>query len=465
MKNLNTSDLTDGELLARFEQGRDQSAFAEVVRRHGRMVLGVAARNLDSRQDAEDAFQATFLALARAVDKLRNKERVAAWLHGTARKAASSIRRSAERRRERLDRMKELASNVTKVAHDPVEQIANGELVRVLDEEIGKLPEKLRSVVVLCYLDGMKQTDAAKQMGISESAVRSQLSVAKERLKNRLVARGVTASVAAIAASVSSYTKANAALSGSLVADTTAKAVLYAAGKSAAEVGVSSSIMHAANQILASMTTVKVTACCLLAFSIVVMTSAVAGIGVSPGKAGTLFVDDFEDGSHVDGSPVTWHTVEQQPGIVEVRNGNLLLARNARSVPDFEVAVDADEIVRRDMSLRMEAKPMNSNSIAGVVMRAQAPDDTSGYFAGVGHSRQLGGSFAIAGVGLANNKQGRFFPSNRGPIFRLPYDVRNEFTNLQIDAFGDDIKIWVWKSGTPMPNNPTFVEVSVTSLL
>ncbi|VTR94949.1 sigma-70 family rna polymerase sigma factor : RNA polymerase sigma factor, sigma-70 family OS=Singulisphaera acidiphila (strain ATCC BAA-1392 / DSM 18658 / VKM B-2454 / MOB10) GN=Sinac_7487 PE=4 SV=1: Sigma70_r2: Sigma70_r4_2 [Gemmata massiliana] len=173
---------TDGQLLDAYSDHRDGAAFAELVRRHGPMVWGVCRRMLPNRQDAEDAFQATFLVLVRKSASVRPAERVGNWLHGVAVRAAQKAAVSA-RRRER---------SVEGVA-DPavVESGAWRDVLPILDEELSLLPDKYRSVIVLCDLEQMTRTAAARRLGVPEGTVAGWLARARALLGNRLARRGV----------------------------------------------------------------------------------------------------------------------------------------------------------------------------------------------------------------------------------------------------------------------------------
>src|SRR6516162_3791917 len=132
----------DGELLARYALLRDEDAFAELVRRHGPMVLAVCRRVLGDAHDAEDAFQATFLVLARKADSVRNPEALAAWLHGVARHLSLKCRRAEDRRRRHESGEGRVAPGAPR--QDPLDELTARELLLVLDEELQRLPKSYR---------------------------------------------------------------------------------------------------------------------------------------------------------------------------------------------------------------------------------------------------------------------------------------------------------------------------------
>lgn len=177
--------LTDGQLLDRFLAGRDESAFAVLVDRHGPMVLHVCRAVLRDPDDAEDAFQATFLVLARRAASIRNSGSVGSWLFGVASRVASCARSAAARRRTHERRGAERA------ARPGADQESADEDDRsAVHEEVERLPERFRAPVVLCYLEGWTCEEAAGQLGLPVGTVKSRLSRAKTRLHTRLTRRG-----------------------------------------------------------------------------------------------------------------------------------------------------------------------------------------------------------------------------------------------------------------------------------
>ena len=163
--------LTDGDLLEGFVTRRDEAAFAALVRRHGPMVWGVCRRVVPSPQDAEDAFQATFLVLVRKAASVVPREMVANWLYGVAHQTALNARAGAARRRTRerqVTPMPEPASAQNDLWRD---------LRPVLDQELSRLPDKYRCAIVLCDLEGKTRKAAAQQLGCPEGTVAGRLAV------------------------------------------------------------------------------------------------------------------------------------------------------------------------------------------------------------------------------------------------------------------------------------------------
>ncbi len=172
----------DGQLLRRFARERDEAAFAALVTRHGPLVYGVCRRMLGHEQDAEDAFQAAFMVLARQAGQIRRAHRLAGWLHGVAVRIAMKARVAAARRQRR-------ERNAAK--RDIVEQPATGgELAEALDGEIARLPERYRQAFLLCHVEGLTNEAAARALGCPTGTILSRLSRGRERLRRGLRRRG-----------------------------------------------------------------------------------------------------------------------------------------------------------------------------------------------------------------------------------------------------------------------------------
>src|SRR5262245_19757882 len=182
---------SDQELLSRFIQN-DQQAFAELVRRHGRLVWA-ACRNLTrSEADAEDAFQATFLVLVQNAKKIRHSGKLSTWLYGVAHKVCANARRSVNRRMGR-----ERAKSTPECNGTSIPESAWDRALVAVHEETAQLPEMLRVPFVLCCLEGKSVSDAAEQVGCKLGTFSSRLTRAKDLLMGRLEARGLTLGVVA----------------------------------------------------------------------------------------------------------------------------------------------------------------------------------------------------------------------------------------------------------------------------
>jgi RNA polymerase sigma factor (sigma-70 family) len=215
---------TDQQLLEQFVTRREETSFAALVHRHGPMVLGVCRRVLGHDQDAEDAFQATFLVLVRKAGSIRKHESFSSWLHGVAYHVAEKLR-AKELRRAVHERK---AANRPSV--DPAEDVAWREIRCLLDSELARLPERYRGPLVLCYLQGKTQDEAARQLDWSLRTFRRRLQCARDLLSRRLIRRGVTLS-AALSAPLLADAAAQAALSPLLVASTVRAGLASATGQ------------------------------------------------------------------------------------------------------------------------------------------------------------------------------------------------------------------------------------------
>lgn len=178
---------SDGDLLGRFVERRDEIAWDALVRRHGPMVWGVCRRILGHTQDAEDALQTTFIVLVRRAASVNPRSGVANWLHGVARQTAVKARAMAVRRRTREGQVPVLPE--VGVA-DPTPD----DLRLLLDRELSRLPEKYRAPIVLCDLEGRTFNEAAQELGWPEGTLSGRLSRARKLLADRLTRAGVVLS-------------------------------------------------------------------------------------------------------------------------------------------------------------------------------------------------------------------------------------------------------------------------------
>src|SRR5262245_15160128 len=198
--------LTDAQLLHEFVQRREETAFAALVQRHAPMVYGVCRRMLSREPDAEDAFQATFMVLARRAGSIRKRQSLAGWLYGVARRVALKARLRAARQRDAERQGMDPASKTN--GPEAAEQAARTENGAVLDEELQQLPEKYRLPLILCYFQGRTYEEAADELGLPSGSMGKRLHQAQDQLRQRLVRRGVALSTGSLAAALSESSQA-----------------------------------------------------------------------------------------------------------------------------------------------------------------------------------------------------------------------------------------------------------------
>ncbi len=261
------ADLTDGQLLECFVSRRDPAALEALVCRHGPMVWGVCRRILQSHHDAEDAFQATFLVLVRKAASIRSGAKVGNWLYGVAHQTALKARAARAKRKSR-------ETQVTDMPEPAVaERDAWSDLQAVLDEELSRLPEKYRTVIVLCDLEGKTGKEAAGHLGLPQGTVASRLARARVMLAKRLARHRLAVSGGTLAAVLSE--KAASASVPSTVMNSTIKAVtLVAAGQAAATL-VSAKVAALTEEVMKGMLLTKLK----LALAVAVVL-VVTGLGI-----------------------------------------------------------------------------------------------------------------------------------------------------------------------------------------
>src|SRR5215813_8039663 len=172
----------DAVLLNRFVTANDREAFELLLARYGPLVLGTARRLVDNSHDAEDVFQAVFLSLARLAKSIRRGRALPAWLHQTTCRVAAKLR---------AHRLVQAAPPERYEQCDPAAGLVWREVCQALDEELQRLPERLRSPLMLCYLSGLARDEAAKQLGWSLGTLKRRLEEGREALRVRLARRGI----------------------------------------------------------------------------------------------------------------------------------------------------------------------------------------------------------------------------------------------------------------------------------
>ncbi len=252
--------LSDGQLLDRFVTRREDASLEALVRRHGPMVWGVCRRVLRDHHDAEDAFQATFLVLARKAASIRPREKVGNWLYGVAYQTARKARATRARRRVREGGAPD--------APEPqaVPDAPRDELAELLDRELNRLPDKYRTPIVLCELEGKTHGEAAERLGWPVGTVSGRLSRGRALLAKRLTRRGGV--LAVLLAQLQGT--ASAGVPAALLPSTVQAASLFAAGETATAGVVSAEVAALAGGVLKAMLfpkILKMTAAALMVFA------------------------------------------------------------------------------------------------------------------------------------------------------------------------------------------------------
>lgn len=188
-----SEDLSDSQLLEKFTLQNDESAFSILVQKHGAMVWGVCRRILGNGNDADDAFQATFMVLVRRASEVARYRSLSGWLHNVACRIALKARCSLARRH-----MAELGPMQEPSSWPEEDLAARHELSQVLDEELQCLPDKWRMPLVLCYLQGKTHEEAARDLGLARGSMARLISRAQEKLRARLAKRGVVATASVL---------------------------------------------------------------------------------------------------------------------------------------------------------------------------------------------------------------------------------------------------------------------------
>ncbi|WP_157605182.1 RNA polymerase sigma factor [Schlesneria paludicola] len=261
--------VTDGELLKRFAEHRDQQAFADLVGQHGPMVFGVCRRILRNHHDAEDAFQATFVVLARKASSIARPALLANWLYVVAHHVSTKAHAVVARRSVQVKPISDLPEPAT------VESESWIELAPVLDQELRRLAEKYRTPLILCDLEGLTRKEAARQLGWAEGTVSTRLMKARAVLEQRLTRQGYALPAGTLAVLLSQQS-ASAAVPSSLAASTIAAASAISAGQAVPTGVISAKATELSRQMLTTLLLGKIK----VALGIMVVVTA-AATGVS----------------------------------------------------------------------------------------------------------------------------------------------------------------------------------------
>ncbi len=219
---------SERQLLDRFTCSRDELAFEAIVARHGPMVVGVCRSVLSNPTDVDDAFQATFLVLVKKAGSLRDGDQLSPWLHGVARRVALQARALAAKRRDREPLGVDSEPLVSDAA---LRQADQRELAALIHAEIDRLSTPEKSAITLCDLEGLTHQEAADQLGWPLGTVKARVSRGRERLRSRLIRRGVTLPIGLLAATLAVESSASITLSSTLLVATTRAALALAASR------------------------------------------------------------------------------------------------------------------------------------------------------------------------------------------------------------------------------------------
>lgn len=272
----------DAALLARFVNQDDEAAFAVLVSRYGGLVFGVCRRVLHNEHDAEDAFQATFLVLARRAGRIRKHDSLASWLYAVA------YRTALRANQKRPPRPQELLRDDMAAIDDVWHEITNRHEQRLVDEALNQLPIHYREPLVLRYFMDKSNKQIAHELGLTVGVVEGRLKRGKDSLRLKLAKRGIGLTVALAAVGLSQQASA-AALNDSLVAATTQAAAAYRSGTPSDD-GYSQNAAHLADKELAMSTSGSLTFTSGVAVAILLtgLAMAWAGNGGQP-PTGTPF--------------------------------------------------------------------------------------------------------------------------------------------------------------------------------
>jgi RNA polymerase sigma factor (sigma-70 family) len=282
----NGESLSDGQLVEGFIRRREEAALEILIRRHGPMVLAVCRRILGNHHDAEDAFQATFLVLVRKASSINPREMVGNWLYGVACNTALKARALAARRKSREKQ----------VMHMPEPEGAanrsDNDLAALLDQELKLLPDKYRSVIVLCDLEGKTRKEVASQLGWPEGTVAGRLARARTLLARRLEKHGLALAAAAMPAALAE-SAALAAVPTSLTQSTLQAALLFSAGKAAAAGAISLKVLTLTEGVLKTMlvTKLKIATAIVVAAGIIALQTGILSYRTSAAEPGAKSVD------------------------------------------------------------------------------------------------------------------------------------------------------------------------------
>jgi RNA polymerase sigma factor (sigma-70 family) len=346
----------DRELLSAFVFHRDARAFETIVRRHGPMVYGVVRRILRDPHACDDAFQATFLVLARSAGRIRRQQSLASWLHGVAHRIARRALCERYRRQEQAAAMEQI------VANPDLQDVEATYEQQLLDSELEALPRRYREPLVLHYLEGLSNRQVADRLGLTVTAVEGRLKRAKKELRLRMTRRGVELS-AIIALLPAAYAAANPATLQSLIAVATKAGIAASAGTLATHLSTPQAAALAGKELALMTTTTKFAA--VLAVSVAVVsivgfqtgnasgTGDIVSAANSPSIAALVAVTgQAEEGAPGAGAPRATGSglpgaaaVEEQPLVPRVEGLSGDYRPRSKSVQRIQAALESETTI------------------------------------------------------------------------------------------------------------------------
>ena len=323
-----THGQSDGELLRTFLSAGNQRAFTHLVKRHGGMVLAVSQRVLLRQEDAEDAFQATFLLLVQHASRLRRRESLGGWLHGVAYNMAKDLKKAAARRSKHENQVTE-----TKTAEQPGTDLAWREVQAILHDEIDRLSTTYREPFILCCLENKSCLETAQALRLKEGTVWSRLARAKKQLQTRLTKRGVSLAVLLTTTALSSDA-AHLACSAGLIGSTVQAAATLAVSPTLAGAGISPNVAALLKGMTKTMAAAQTKA-----IAIVVATIGLIAVGagasvstnrqvvVASGIVDQKITNEPQPKAHTDtfGDPLPEHALARL-GTGRLRHGDRIIA-------------------------------------------------------------------------------------------------------------------------------------------
>lgn len=438
-RNADLQSAGDDELLRRFVAVRDQVAFEEIVRRHGPLVLSVCRRVVGHLQDAEDAFQATFLTLASRAGKIKRGVALPSWLHRVATRIARTLQRNNARRQK----------NMTTVEPEKLRVPAaneGAELKLMLDDELDRLPAKYKSAILLCDYYGYSRKDAASALKIPMGTLLTNLHRGRELLKKRLLRCGVAVSAVGVASALAKTASAAAPVSAELVHSTARLSLLFLAGQAATKSAARTTAVHLAQTTIRRMTMMKLLSMSLLCAAVGTIAVAVPEIAqTNSARAQPFFVDDFEDGNATDGNPFTWLPDSITFTQAVVSNGDLVIRSDStdRDAPGYYISELTD---LRDGLFRTQLRFAEANgdfAFAGIFARNSQPS-TPAY---------IGGIFADGRIRIVELADSLVqFPTEREISTSL--DPMTNDVLIELELLGTRVGLRAWEPGSDRPAQP-----------